>query len=416
MTMPQLLELELDAVIVEDRFREDMGDLDELATSLLRFGQLEPIVVDDNNRLIAGGRRLAAMQLNGAQTILAIRKENVDEVLAKEMELEENIMRKQMTMIEQQRAIVELDQLKRARDPSWGQSQTAVVAGLPRQADVSEAYKITKMAELFPEIAQAKSKAQALSWAKAKAANVIRVHEVSQNGQDYSSIEDKIWLGDSVELIKQIPDESFRLILTDPPFGINLEARKDGTEGTITAYVDDVKSYERILSMAGDLYRVLKADGFLTWFFGPTWYERCKRVFTDVGFVVDEMPVVWDRSDGRSFTTRPDRYYGRAYDMALHCIKGDPQIIQRGKPNVLRIPPVETAERQTLVERPVELYTEIIRRLTVPGETVADFFVGSGSCPAAAASIGRNYFGCELDPERRAVAIKKIKAYTPEGK
>ena len=91
-------------------------------------------------------------------------------------------------------------------------------------------------------------------------------------------------------------------------------------------------------------------------------------------------------------------------------------MVQRGKPNVLRIPPVSQGDRELLVERPVELYQELIRRLTVPGETVADFFVGSGSCLAAAASLDRDYFGVELDPERRAYAIKKIRANTPEKK
>ena len=90
--------------------------------------------------------------------------------------------------------------------------------------------------------------------------------------------------------------------------------------------------------------------------------------------------------------------------------------MQRNKSNIIRVKPVENTERETLVERPMELYAEIIRRLTVEGETVADFFVGSGSCPAAAASLGRDFFGCELDPSRRAYAMNKIKANMREEK
>ena len=62
----------------------------------------------------------------------------------------------------------------------------------------------------------------------------------------------------------------------------------------------------------------------------------------------------------------------------------------------------------------MELYQEFIRRLTVEGEVVLDLFVGSGSCPAAAASLKRQYLGVELSAERRAVAVKKIQAWTPE--
>src|SRR5437762_9296248 len=98
--------------------------------------------------------------------------------------------------------------------------------------------------------------------------------------------------------------------------------------------------------------------------------------------------------------------------MAIHAVKGSPEMVVRNRPNVFRFPPVEQSEQELLVERPVELYAEIIKHLTHPGEKVADFFVGSGSVLAAAASMRREYFGVELDPERRAVAIKKIEAST----
>lgn len=402
-------------VVPEGRFRAaDAKMVEKIAASYLKFGQLQPIIIDKDHNLVDGLHRLTAMQANGGQDIVAVFVDEMDELFLKETELEVNIQRKDMTWLEREKAIATLHEIKCKRDPNWGQSQTKEVIGTARASDVSEAIKLTKMVELFPELAKAKSKHQALSWGNAKARSVLRVDEVKNNTTDFSLVEEKIWLGDSVELIKDVPDESFNLILTDPPFGINYDDRKSGTAGSLTDYEDSEDSYERLLSMAPDLYRVLKPNGFLTWFMGISWYERCKNVFRDAGFIVDEIPVIWDRSEGRAFTTRPDRYYGRVYDVALHCIKGDPQIIQRSKPNIIKVAPVTTAERETLVERPVELYAEIIRRLTVPGETVADFFVGSGSCPAAAASLKRDYFGCERDPERRAYAIKKIRAHTPD--
>jgi len=165
--------------------------------------------------------------------------------------------------------------------------------------------------------------------------------------------------------------------------------------------------------MAPDLYRVLHKDGWLVWFFGMTHYELVKKVMRSAGFSVDEIPIVWDRSQGRTFTNVPNKYFTKAYDVALHCFKGDPNIVLKNRPNIIPIPPIEGKERELCVERPVELYEELINRLTIPGQTVADFFVGSGSCPAAAAKLKRNYMGVELNPERRAAAIQKIQAYTP---
>lgn len=402
--------------IPEGRFREaDNATVEKIAQSYLKFGQLQPIIVDYQGNLVDGLHRLTAAQLNGMTEIDCVFVEELDELFLREMELEVNIQRKEMTWLEREKAIAALHKIKVQRDPNWGQAQTQAVVGAARQADVSQAIQLTKMIELFPELEKAKSKNQALSWAKSKAKSMLRVDEVKDNKIDYGFISEKIHLGDSVEFIKTLPDGFINAVITDPPFGINYDNRKSGTAGSLTDYEDSEDSYERLLSMAPDLYRVIKPDGWLIWFMGISWYDRCKTVFRDAGFIVDEIPVIWDRSDGRAFTTRPDRYFGRVYDVALHCIKGNPEIIQRSKPNIIRVAPVGNSERETLVERPVELYAELIRRLTVPGELVADFFVGSGSCPAAAASLGRDFLGCEQNDERRSYAITKIKAHIPES-
>jgi site-specific DNA-methyltransferase (adenine-specific) len=398
--------------VSHSRIREELGNLEDLSQSILRFGQLQPIIVDENLELIDGFRRYSALGLIGASEALVIQRKDVDDLMYRELELEANIQRKDMTWIERVKAIAGIDEIRRRRDPSWGQTQTAILAGVT-QAQVSQSVNLAKMLDVFPEIASAKSTNQALSWAKHKAATVVRTVEVNNNPEDYADIESCIQLGDTVDVIKTIPSESFHAVITDPPFGIGYNSRKANKAGVETAYADDEATYRRLLTMAPDIYRVLKPNGWLVWFFGMSWYQECVDTFEAAGFTVDPLPIVWNRSGGRSHTNRPDKYMARAYDVALHCHKGDPEMVVRGKPNVITIDPIETHERDLMVERPVELYAEIIERLTIPGEIVADLFVGSGSCPAAAAQLRRRYWGCEINPERRVVAVKKIRAYTP---
>lgn len=423
--MSKTLQVPLDQIRVNhERFRLGLGEesakarvaFDELKDSLRRNGQINPILVtqnpDDSFELVAGFRRLnAARELGWDQVEVKVREE-MDDYERREIELEENICRLDMSWLEQERAIVELDRIKREHDPSWGQFQTATLIG-KHQSDISRAKAIVRAVEMFPELAKAKSKSQAFSWAKTRATNASRVIDVARKEIEYSLVADKILLGDSVEVIKTFPSEFIDLVLTDPPFGINYEQRIAGTVGEVSSYKDDEESYRRLLRMAPDLFRVIKPSGWLVWFLGISWYEDAKRAFRGAGFVVDEIPIIWDRSDGRTFTSKPDRWFPRGYDIALHCVKGDPKIVRREGSNVIREKPVGSAERDLLVERPIGLYRQIIERLTVPGELVADFFVGSGSCPAAAAASGRDYIGVELDPERRAKAITKIHANTP---
>ena len=55
----------IDRIIFGERRRQEMGDIDALAGSIGRYGLLQPIVVDDEWRLVAGGRRLEACRRLG---------------------------------------------------------------------------------------------------------------------------------------------------------------------------------------------------------------------------------------------------------------------------------------------------------------------------------------------------------------
>ena len=404
-----------DIKVSRERFRDvDDSTLNALCDSLLRFGQLQDIIVDDTMELLDGMHRLSAARALGWSHIGGMLKSDVSETFAREIELETNIRRKDMTWQERAKAISEIDNLKRKTDPGWGQQQTAAVVGATRRADISDAIKITKMMELFPEISSAKNISRAMNMAVRKAHLVGRMMDAETEVKTDTklAIEDRIFLGDSVEVIKTFPDDSVDCIITDPPFGLNYYTKVNSAVSVSSPYEDSPESYRRILSMIPDLYRVLKPDSFCVWFFGMTWYPEVRQAFRDAGFTVDDIPIIWDRTDSKTYTNRPDRYFTRGYDVALHAFKGNPVIVQKAKANIIRIPPVNNDERETMVERPIELYAELIRRLTLPNQVVADFFVGSGSCPAAAASTGRKYIGVELDPVRRVVAIGKIAANT----
>jgi ParB family chromosome partitioning protein len=77
-----------------------MGDIEALAESLKHYGQISPIVVSKKNMLIAGGRRLEAAKHLGWRTINAIVLENTNEISRLELEVEENLQRRDFNMEE----------------------------------------------------------------------------------------------------------------------------------------------------------------------------------------------------------------------------------------------------------------------------------------------------------------------------
>src|SRR5574337_1611673 len=64
--------LSIKLIKVEDRARKDLGDLDDLVSSIKEKGVLQPVIVDTDYKLVAGGRRLAAAELAGLLVIPAI--------------------------------------------------------------------------------------------------------------------------------------------------------------------------------------------------------------------------------------------------------------------------------------------------------------------------------------------------------
>ena len=56
------MKVPLDAIVIRERVREEIGSLDSLMTSLDKHGQLNPVTITRDNELVAGHRRLLAAQ------------------------------------------------------------------------------------------------------------------------------------------------------------------------------------------------------------------------------------------------------------------------------------------------------------------------------------------------------------------
>lgn len=102
-------QLPVEQIVVGERRREDFGDIDALAASIHRFGLLHPIIVDDDNRLVAGERRLRAVRDQLCWPQIDVRRfGGLSEAERHEIELEENLQRKDLTTAERSRTLVKL--------------------------------------------------------------------------------------------------------------------------------------------------------------------------------------------------------------------------------------------------------------------------------------------------------------------
>ena len=91
--------MKISDIKVNNRFRKDIGSLEELKKSIQEIGLLQPIVIDENNNLIAGQRRLLAckelgmkdMEVNVIKIQNTLRGEYDENVIRKNFTPSENV-------------------------------------------------------------------------------------------------------------------------------------------------------------------------------------------------------------------------------------------------------------------------------------------------------------------------------------
>lgn len=102
-------ETPISQIVVGERHRKDLGDIDALASSIAELGLLQPVVVDKRGHLIAGFRRIEACKSLGLANVPALLVEGLDDALkALHAERDENTCRKEFTpseLVEMGRAI-----------------------------------------------------------------------------------------------------------------------------------------------------------------------------------------------------------------------------------------------------------------------------------------------------------------------
>jgi ParB family chromosome partitioning protein len=102
------MKMKVSEVIVTERIRRDSGNLEDLEKSILKYGLLQPILVDSEGRLIAGGRRLQAvknLKLDFIDVKIVDVKSNKDRL---ELEIEENFARENFSLEEMERSTEKL--------------------------------------------------------------------------------------------------------------------------------------------------------------------------------------------------------------------------------------------------------------------------------------------------------------------
>ena len=110
------MQIRVEDIKIRKRLRKDLGDVALLAESMKKYGLLSPLIVNKEYELIAGRRRLEAARTLGWQTVAVSVVDRYDDIEKLEMEMDENVLRKDFTVDEVADGHIRLDKL---RNPSF---------------------------------------------------------------------------------------------------------------------------------------------------------------------------------------------------------------------------------------------------------------------------------------------------------
>jgi len=412
------------------RIRKEIGQIEELANSLKKFGQLQPIVINKNNELVAGGRRLAACLLAEIDAKVCY-FDAVDPDTMRELEIEENIQRKAFTAAEECLALEEIHRIKQSKygdtgpgapkdgkKVGWSLEDTAKLVGRTKSS-VAADILLAQAIKNFPELKKLDTKSEIRSVVKS-------MDRVAQQMEGLAKYEETVKQATEFVLVNRamekhiigIPDASIDLVLTDPAYGIDIfdmaigvGGKTGGENSTGVEYEDSEEYAKNLLSiLATESFRITKDSGHAYIFCAPSNFWWLVEEMKSAGWTVRERPIIWiKRESGQN--NQPSMWPSSAYEFILFARKQNAKLVQEGRVDWIQVDPVAISAKLHQAEKPIPLLKELIARTTLPGQYIYDPFAGSGSTIEAAAEMKVFSIGCEIDVKSYAAMITRMQVW-----
>lgn len=460
----------IERIVVEERARKELGDINELKNSILTHGLFHPLVVDGSFRLMAGGRRYAALKLLGWKEVPVMLFEELGERERLEVELEENLRRKELTWQEEIDLKSRIDKLKRELHGGktqgeqhgagkWGIQDTArelhETAG-----NVSRDLQLARAVKVLPELANEESKV--LAFRKMKQIEKLIERELLARQTlrlPQEALPFRVLCGSAKEVLKSLAPDSIQCCVTSPPYWFQRDygvAGQLGLEASAEAYVSE------LADIFDEVFRVLRKDGVAWVNIDDTYADENKGGTLREGFIYDnsyatsvkldsskltlspglkkkdlvgipwmfafEMRrrgwwlrscVIWTKATTapEGATDRPVNTHEYVFlfsksDMYLFNnadhLAADPS--RRKLRSVWPIDLAPTGDTGHIAAFPEELPRVCVLAGSDEGDTVLDPFVGSGTTGVAALRTERQFIGIDLNPDYAAAAEHRLRA------
>ena len=248
------------------------------------------------------------------------------------------------------------------------------------------------------------------------------------------SVEDKIVLGDCIEVLNQMPEESVDLIFADPPYNLQLAGELLRPNNSKVMGVDNdweqfnsFKEYDEFSKKwLKACQRVLKQTGSL-WVIGS--YHNIFRigsVLQDLGFWILN-DIIWRKTNpmpnfrGRRFTNAHETLIwcgknssAKGYTFNYDSMKSLNEGLQMRSDWLLPLCTgterlKKNGQKAHPTQKPESLISRVILSTSKPGDLIVDPFSGSGTTSAVAKRFSRRFIGIEKSKEYVEISRQRLR-------
>lgn len=373
-----LKELKPAAYNPRKKLKKGDKEYEKIKQSLLKFGYVDPIIVNEDLTVIGGHQRLTVLKDLDYETAKCVIVK-----LSKEDEKALNIALNKIT----------------------GQWDEALLVDLLLDLQESD-FNLDLTGFEPPEIDDILSNVhdKELSEDEFDVEEELKKPTVSRHGDIWQLGKHRVICGDSTkaETYKQLLDDrKANLVVTDPPYNVDVEE----TAGKIlNDNMSDGDFYQFLLSMFTQVENHMETDASIYVFHADTEGLNFRKAFKDAGFYLSGC-CIWKKNSlvlGRS-------PYQWQHELCLYGWKkkGKHQWFSDRKQTTIWEYDRPKSSKDHPTMKPIQLMAYPIQNSSMRGTIVLDPFLGSGSTLIAADQTGRVCYGIELDEKFVDVIVKR---------
>lgn len=228
----------------------------------------------------------------------------------------------------------------------------------------------------------------------------------------------QIECSDYRDFLQSLDKNSVDLVLTDPPYAVSRKTGFSSVKNGVQRFAVSMDfgdwDHQQIDldALARETYRVLRRGGTAI-----VWYDLWKigqlyDALADAGFKMLRL-IVWNKTNPVPLNSKCI-YLSNSREMAVVAVKGgSPTFHSRYDSGDYSYPiPRHGGKRIHPTQKPLDLFRELIRKHSSPGDLVIDPFLGSGTTAVAALEEGRQFAGCDIDESYTQAAKSRMRQLT----